>query len=127
MNTYYEVKGTIDGETEILFGSYVRGDCAYELDAERDSWKDQGYRTLHIEARETDEEPDLDVYADDQCDLCGKVDELGHNDATGLALCCKCDNENQDDDDITSITITAPVPTFTSARAYRDYRNGVTA
>jgi hypothetical protein len=60
--TYYEVTGTIQGETEILFGSFVRGDCAYELDAERDSWKDEGYRALHIAARETSDTPDPSVY-----------------------------------------------------------------
>ena len=99
MNTYYEVQAQIDGCTDYLFGSFVKTDCTYEIDAERDSWKDQGYTQIKIVSRETDQEPDLDVYADNACEICGKLDELGHNDATGLALCSKCDDENQDDDD----------------------------
>jgi len=39
MNKYYEVEGYIDGEREVLFGSFDKRDCAYELEAERESWK----------------------------------------------------------------------------------------
>lgn len=110
MNTYYEINATIDGQPELLFGSFVKSDCTYELDAERDSWKDQGYTSIKLTSRETDQEPDLDVYADDACDLCGKVEDLGHNDATGLALCSECDDKNQDIEviDITDVD-TGPV------------------
>lgn len=101
MNTYYEIHGSIDGSTEILFGSFAKSDVRYELDAEKDSWKDQGYTALAIIPRETDEKPDPEVYADDLCEICGAVDELSHNDETGLALCLKCDNENQPTDSIT--------------------------
>ena len=65
MNTYYEIHGNIDGETELLFGSFSNGDCIYELQAEKDSWTDQGYSNLVIRSRQTDESPDPVVYADD--------------------------------------------------------------
>ncbi len=62
MNTYYEITGKIDGETELLFGSFVRSDCTYELDAERDQWKDEGYKSLKITTRPTHDTPDPAVY-----------------------------------------------------------------
>ena len=65
MNTYYEIKATIDGDTDILFGSFSKADCQYELQAEKVSWKDQGYANLAITSRDTDESPDPVVYADD--------------------------------------------------------------
>ena len=61
-NTYYELIGTIDGESEILFGSFDREDCAYEQDAERDTWKADGYKGIKIVSREVAEEPDPEVY-----------------------------------------------------------------
>ncbi len=65
MNTYHEIHGTIEGETELLFGSFSKGDCQFELQAEKVSWADQGYSNLVITNRETDESPDPVVYADD--------------------------------------------------------------
>lgn len=65
MNTYYEIQGKIDGDTEVLYGSFSRSDALYELDAERGSWIDQGYSALRVIPRETDESPDPVVYADD--------------------------------------------------------------
>lgn len=61
-NTYYEITATIEGETEILFGSFVRSDCTFELDAERESWKDEGYKAIKITTRKTDDAPDMTVY-----------------------------------------------------------------
>ena len=78
-NTYYEIKGKIDGEIEILFGSFVKSDCTYELDAERDGWKEQGYTALKISTRATADDPDMEVYT---------VAELASND----------DQDDQDDD-----------------------------
>lgn len=115
MTTYYEIKAiNIDGDDEILYGSFVKSEAQYELQAERDSWKADGYKCIAITSRDTDDQPDPEVYsatelghadADlrdlDDCEICGAMDELSHNDETGLALCLKCDNENQptDDDD----------------------------
>lgn len=62
MSTYYDVIATIDGTKEVLFGSFIRSECAYEIEAERDSWKDQGYKGIKIVSRETDEQPDAEVY-----------------------------------------------------------------
>jgi hypothetical protein len=104
MTTYHEISSTIEGQREILFGSFSREDCVYELDAERDSWADQGYKHIKIKSRETTDQPDPVVYADDDdvdtsgtddCEICGTIEELSHNDETGLALCCKCDDDNQ--------------------------------
>lgn len=61
-NIYYEIKGKIDGEEEVLFGSFDHEDCKYELDAERSSWHDQGYRRIKIQGRPTEDEPDPEVY-----------------------------------------------------------------
>lgn len=61
-NTYYEILGNIDGETELLYGSFVREDCVYELDAEREGWKEEGYKRLKIVSRKTNDLPSPDVY-----------------------------------------------------------------
>jgi hypothetical protein len=62
MNKYYEVTATIDGTAEVLFGSYDRNDCKYEVEAERDSWKADGYKAIKITSREVDEDADGNVY-----------------------------------------------------------------
>ena len=67
MNTYFKVIATIEGETEILFGSFVKADCSYELKAERDSWKEAGYKNIKIISEETKEVPDKEVYRDQIC------------------------------------------------------------
>ena len=61
-NKYYEITATIDGQEEILFGSFVRADCVYEKDAEKDGWQDEGYKKIKIVSRETTEAPDAEVY-----------------------------------------------------------------
>lgn len=65
MNKYFEVVAKIEGETEVLFGSFVKTDCKHEIEAERDTWKDQGYKAIKIAVRMTEEKPDPEVYADD--------------------------------------------------------------
>ena len=65
MNTYYEVIAKIDGESEVLFGSFVRADCAGEIDAERESWKGDGYKAIKIVSRKTSDTPDKEVYKDE--------------------------------------------------------------
>ncbi len=62
MTTYFEIIGKLDGEPEQLFGSFNRADCVYELDAERDSWKAEGYKAIKITSRETADTPDAEVY-----------------------------------------------------------------
>ena len=62
---YYEVIGTImgtDSTTDVLFGSFDRSDCAYELEAERVSWRAEGYKALKITSRMTTETPDPEIY-----------------------------------------------------------------
>lgn len=64
-HTYYEVKAINEArEKEILFGSYDREDCEDEIEAERDNWKEQGYRKIHIKPRKTIEAPDPEVYSE---------------------------------------------------------------
>ena len=59
---YFEVVGSINGETEVLYGSFERNDCVYELDCERETWKADGYKKLKIVSRLTEETPDPEVY-----------------------------------------------------------------
>lgn len=60
---YHEVQGTKDGETEVLFGSFSKTDCKYELKAERVYWHGEGYRNIKIVSSETEEIPDPSVYS----------------------------------------------------------------
>ena len=62
MNKYYEVIGQYAGLTVALFGSFDRSDCTYELDAERVSWRAEGFSALKIRVTETTEKPDPQVY-----------------------------------------------------------------
>ena len=59
---YFDVIGSIDGVSESLYGSFDRLDCKYELEAEKTSWKDQGYKGIQIVSRETSDKPDPTVY-----------------------------------------------------------------
>lgn len=61
---YYEITSMIEGEMDILFGSYDRNDCISELDADRDSWKLDGYSKFKIVKRFVDTAPDPDTYPD---------------------------------------------------------------
>ena len=62
MNKYYEVTATFKDESEVLYGSFLRSDCVDEVDAERDSWKDDGYKRIKIVSREVIDTPDKEVY-----------------------------------------------------------------
>jgi hypothetical protein len=62
MNAYYEVTARIAGMPETLFGSFYRPHCEYEMDAEYDYWKSEGYTSVKIEARWTAEAPSPEVY-----------------------------------------------------------------
>jgi hypothetical protein len=65
---YHEITATIDGQTETLFGSYVKGDVLYALDSEKASWKAEGYKNIKRTMRLVDELPDPEVYGNDFCD-----------------------------------------------------------
>ena len=60
--TYFEVTAEIEGEREVIFGSYIQSECQYELDSERDTLKGQGYKKIKIVERQVAEEPDPTVY-----------------------------------------------------------------
>tara|TARA_R100000808_G_scaffold7161_1_gene21149 strand:- start:689 stop:949 length:261 start_codon:yes stop_codon:yes gene_type:complete len=81
MYTYYEVFAKpdaraellrlgdfpADNDSEVMFGSYDRTDCTAEIDAERDTWKEQGYSKIRIQSRETEEAPDPEIYGAKNC------------------------------------------------------------
>ena len=62
MNKYYELIADIDGETEVIFGSFDKNDCYYEHEAESFSLRDEGYRNFKVVSRETTDAPDSTVY-----------------------------------------------------------------
>lgn len=64
MTKYYEVTATNEGTSEVLYGSYLRQDCKDEIDAERASWKADGYKAIKITSRECTDEIDEEVYED---------------------------------------------------------------
>ncbi len=61
---YYEVVATIDGEDEVLFGSYDRDDCLYEAESEKSNYfrKEEGYSRIRMRRRLVSEAPDPEVY-----------------------------------------------------------------
>ena len=56
------VTGVLNGRTEKLYGSFLRADCTYEIEAEKESWKSEGYKNIKTISKETKEEPDKNVY-----------------------------------------------------------------
>lgn len=62
--TYYEVIGTFNGELDVLFGSFDRQDCKDEIEAERDTWKMDGFKSIRIRERQTEETPSAEIYGD---------------------------------------------------------------
>jgi len=72
MYMYYEIKAKLDGDTVTLYGSFVRDDCVDEIEAERESWRAEGYRNIKIASRETADSPDKKVYKSDMA-KCKKV------------------------------------------------------
>ena len=63
---YYKVIGSIDGEEEQLFGSFVKRQCVTEINSENDSWINDGYSLIHIKPVHTDDEPDPEVYTKEE-------------------------------------------------------------
>ena len=62
MAKYFDVVAEIEGEKEVLFGSFDRADCVSEIECEKESWKEQGYKKIKIVSRMTDEKPCPTVY-----------------------------------------------------------------
>ena len=67
MYNYYTVRGDLflDGSLAEgcgLFSSYDKEDCIYEIEAERDSWKGEGYKNIRIEKSLVTVGPDPEVY-----------------------------------------------------------------
>jgi len=62
---YHEIIATIDGQTETLFGSYLKADVDWTLDAEKASWKAEGYKNIKKTMRLVDECPNPEVYGND--------------------------------------------------------------
>ncbi len=61
-HTYYEVKAVFEGETEVLYGSFNPSDARYELQAEKEGWKAEGYKLFGIQSRQVKDAPDPEVY-----------------------------------------------------------------
>ena len=63
MGVYYNTIGIYsDGETENLYGSFDRDDCVSELECEKESWKEDGFKKFKIVAIKTTEKPNTSVY-----------------------------------------------------------------
>ena len=62
MNTYYIITAKIEGQIEELFGSFNKKDCQYELEAEKDSWKAEGFKSIKIESKKVEGNYDANVY-----------------------------------------------------------------
>ena len=66
MTTYYEVTAlhTTMDRREVLHGSFLKSECKEEIGAERDQWKEQGYKAIKITSRATAAVPDQEVYGE---------------------------------------------------------------
>jgi len=63
MNKYYQVVATnVDGDKEVLFGSFDKDDCECERDCEYGNWKAEGYKGVKVTWIATEDEPDKGVY-----------------------------------------------------------------
>ena len=62
MNKYYEVVAIHEGAREIIYGSFLKSECEEETGASIDIWKEQGYKSIKIISRLTDDNPDPTVY-----------------------------------------------------------------
>ena len=63
---YYELVGTIEGDQEVLFGSYIESEVEEEKECEQATLRLQGYRGLKVVSREVQETPDSEVYGETQ-------------------------------------------------------------
>ena len=65
---YFQFVADYEGETEIIFGSYKRAECIYEMDAEKASLKDQGYKKPRIICIDVEEKPAADIYIEESAE-----------------------------------------------------------
>ena len=63
---YYELIGTIEGDQEVIFGSYIESEVEEEKECEQATLRLQGYRGLKVVSREVQETPDPEVYGETQ-------------------------------------------------------------
>ena len=59
---YHTITGTYNGAPEVLWGSYDKNECKYEIESERDGWKAEGLKAIKIVTSNTSEAPDPTVY-----------------------------------------------------------------
>lgn len=86
LHKYYVITGVIDGAEEVLYGSYDKSDTDYELVAERDGWKSEGYTKIKTKTVEKAEAPDPEVYGDD---IASRFIIAAVNDGCSVELRCE--------------------------------------
>jgi hypothetical protein len=59
MYKYYEVVANCQ---TVLYGSYDRDEAKFELEAMRDTYKEDGYKGVKLRWRATEEAPDVGIY-----------------------------------------------------------------
>ena len=60
---YYTIKALApDGTEETLFQTYDKSDARYELDANKEGWKHEGYKQIKLSSEQREESPDEEVY-----------------------------------------------------------------
>lgn len=59
MFSYYEIVSKCG---EILYGSYDQAEARYELLAERNTWKQDGYTGIKLRWKAVSEAPDVGIY-----------------------------------------------------------------
>ena len=62
---YFQITAELDGATETLYESYDKAEAEYELEALRDTWKDEGYRGIKLGWVAISEAPDANIYGKD--------------------------------------------------------------
>lgn len=61
--TYYFISAIAeDGSIAELYGSYLKSDCTYEKEAEKEAWKAEGYMRIGLSSKLTTEAPSKEVY-----------------------------------------------------------------
>lgn len=90
---YYVVVGTIDGNEEVLYGSYDKSDTVYEKEAEKESWKSDGYTKIKIKTIQKEEAPDPEVYGDD---IASRIIVDAISDGCEVTVFCEGEEQNED-------------------------------
>tara|TARA_R110002051_G_scaffold272533_1_gene333018 strand:+ start:117 stop:434 length:318 start_codon:yes stop_codon:yes gene_type:complete len=74
---YFKITARLVGEMETLYGSYDKAEAEYELEAMRDSWKDEGYRGIQLKCWFVDEAPDEGIYG--KAFIAKQAPKVSHN------------------------------------------------